>query len=58
MSEHSIFPKEKASKMNWKKIDDLDCVTKEGWQNEPQTPWTCTTCKKHVKLTHFDEIVA
>ena len=44
-------PKKRAE-MDWAVTDDPDCVAEDGWEEEPD-PWTCTTCKKYVKMKHI-----
>src|SRR5579875_663169 len=46
-------PKGKAPEMDWNVTDDPNNVAEEGWEHETQTPWTCTTCKKYVKMSHL-----
>ena len=53
MSRRGISPKGKAPQMNWEETDDPDCVAEDGWQDEPERLWTCTMCKKYVKMTHL-----
>lgn len=53
MRRRSNAPKGKAPEINWDETEDPDCVAEDGWQDEPETPWTCTTCKKYVKMTHL-----
>ena len=48
-----IAPKGKASKMNWDATDDPDVVAEYGWQDEEETLWTCTMCKRYVKMKHL-----
>ena len=42
--------------LNWAKVEDSDCVAEPGWDTEPKTPWTCTTCKKYVKMKHLAKL--
>jgi hypothetical protein len=41
---------------NWDQVLDPDCVAEPGWDTEPQRTWTCTTCKKYVKMTHLAKL--
>ena len=52
-SNRGVAPKGKAPEMDWDAIDDPDNVAEDGWQDEKETPWTCTTCKKYVKMKHL-----
>src|SRR5579875_2903105 len=45
--------KGKPQEMNWNITDDPNAVAEEGWESEPKSPWTCTTCKKYVKMYHL-----
>lgn len=49
----AIAPKGKAPEMDWDATDDPDAVAEDGWQEEEDTLWTCTTCKKYVKMKHL-----
>ena len=49
----SAAPKGKASEMDWDATDDPDNVAEDGWHDEKETPWTCITCKKYVKMKHL-----
>lgn len=51
--ERSSSSKGKAPDMDWDATDDPDCVAEEGWKYEEEDPWTCTTCKKYVKMKHL-----
>lgn len=51
--ERGVAPKGKAPEMDWEATDDPDAVAEEGWQDEEETPWTCTTCKRYVKMKHL-----
>lgn len=53
MSRPGISPKGKAPIMNWEETDDPDCVAEDGWQDEPERLWTCTMCRRYVKMTHL-----
>ena len=38
-----MAPKEKVPEMDWDTTNDPDNVAEDGWQDEKETPWTCTT---------------
>ena len=48
-----IAPKGKAPEMDWEATDDPDCVAEDGWQDEEETLWNCTMCKRYVKMKHL-----
>ena len=48
-----MAPKGKAPEMDWDATNDPDNVAEDGWQDEKEMPWTCTTCKKYVKMKHL-----
>lgn len=49
-------PKAKPAEMKWEDLANPNCVAEAGWENEPQQSWTCTTCKKYVKMYHLMKI--
>lgn len=51
--ERASASKGKAPEMDWEATDDPDCVAEEGWEDEEETPWSCTTCKRYVKMKHL-----
>jgi hypothetical protein len=48
--------KGRSQELDWDAIEDPDCVVEPGWQDEPKTPWTCTTCKAYVKMKHLAKL--
>jgi hypothetical protein len=52
----SSSSKGRSQELDWDAIEDPDCVAKPGWQDEPKTPWTCTTCKAYVKMKHLAKL--
>lgn len=42
--------------LNWAEIEDPDCVAEPGWDTDPKRSWTCTTCKKYVKMKHLAKL--
>ena len=52
-SNWGVAPKKKVLEMDWDATDDPDNVAEDGWQDEKETPWTCTMCKKYVKMKHL-----
>ena len=51
--ERAIAPKGKAPEMDWEATDDVDVVAEYGWEDEEETLWTCTMCKRYVKMKHL-----
>jgi hypothetical protein len=49
----AVAPKGKAPEMDWDATDDADVVAEYGWQDEEETLWTCTMCKRYVKMKHL-----
>jgi hypothetical protein len=52
----SSSSKGRSQELDWDTIEDPDCVTEPGWQDEPKTPWTCTTCKAYVKMKYLAKL--
>jgi hypothetical protein len=45
-----------ANELNWALIEDPNCVGEPGWDTELKALWTCTTCKKYVKMHHLAKL--
>jgi hypothetical protein len=52
----SSSSKGRSQELDWDAIEDPDCVAEPRWQDEPKTPWTCTTCKAYVKMKHLAKL--
>ena len=53
----AVAPKEKAPEMDWDATEDPDVVAEDGWQDEKETLWTCSMCKKYVKMKHLMKLL-
>ena len=55
-SRRSSSSKGRPQDIDWDAYYDEDCVADAEWQVETTTPWTCTICKKYIKMKHLAKL--
>ena len=52
----SSSSKGQPQELDWDAYYDENCVAEPEWQVDTTTPWTCTTCKKYIKMKHLAKL--